>query len=122
MRQDQRRGHGVGVDDPRQTHPPIGQLLNDADIGQEIETEPAVGLGDGDAEETELTHLRDDVHGKRVLVFQRGGHGDHLSSHEAAHRFDDLPPEVRVVHPPSHVARGRMWRSVHAPNVAVNLK
>ena len=52
--EDQCGGHGVGVDHAGQAHPAVGQLLDDADVGQEVEAESPVGLGDGDAEEAEV--------------------------------------------------------------------
>jgi hypothetical protein len=60
----------VGVDHAGQAHPPVGQLLDDADVGQQVEAEPAVGLGDGDAEQAELAHLVDDLGREAVLVLQ----------------------------------------------------
>ena len=69
---EQRRDHGVRVDDARQAHPSVGQLFNDADVGQEVETEPAVGFGNRDAEEAELAHLLHDVGREAVFAFELG--------------------------------------------------
>ncbi len=107
VRHDQRRRHRVGVDDAGEAHPAVGQLLNDADVGQQVEAEPAVLLGDGDAEEPELAHLRDDRVGEGVGALELGGDGDDLARHEAAHGLDDLGPDVLV---------GRVGsRATHAP-------
>ena len=40
---------------------PYGELLDDADVGEQVEAEAAVALGDRDAEEAEGLHLLDDV-------------------------------------------------------------
>ena len=72
--QEQGRHHGVGVDHAGQAHPPVGQLLDHSDIGQKVEAEPAVGLGDGDAEQSEGAHLLDDLgrgSGPRVRAARR---------------------------------------------------
>ena len=57
---DQVRGDRVRVDDARQRHPAVRELLDDADVGEQVEPEPAVLLGDRDAEQAELLHLLDD--------------------------------------------------------------
>ena len=57
---------------------PYGQLLDDADVGQQVEAEPAVGLGDRDAEQPQLAHLLDDVGREPVLVLELRGDGDDL--------------------------------------------
>ena len=45
---------------PDRRHPAVGQLLDDADVGEQVEAEAAVLLGDRDAEQPELAHLLDD--------------------------------------------------------------
>ena len=96
VRHDQRGRHGVGVDDAGQAHPAVGQLLDDADVGQQVEAEAAVVLGDGDAEEPELAHLLDDLGREPVVVLQLGGDGSDLVGDEAADGLDDLPAHVGI--------------------------
>ena len=96
VRHDQCGRHGVGVDDPGQAHPAVGQFLDDADVGQQVESEAAVGLGDGHAEEAELAHLGDDVGRIGVVVLELGRHRDDLVGHEAADGFDDLAADLGV--------------------------
>ena len=87
---DQRGAHGVGVDDAGEAHPPVGQLLDDADVGEQVEAEAAVLLGDRDAEQAELPHLLDDRGGELVGVLELGGDRDDLAGDEAADGLDDL--------------------------------
>ena len=91
--EDQGGGHGVGVHDAGQAHPAVGELLDHADVGQEVEPEPSVRLGDGDAEEAEVAHLLDDPGGEGVGPLELGGDGDDLASDERADRPDDLGPD-----------------------------
>ena len=79
VRQDHGGRHGVGVHNAGEAHPAVGQLLNDPDVGQQVETEAAVLLGDGDAEEAERAHLLDDRLGIGVGALEVGGDGDDLS-------------------------------------------
>ena len=96
VRHDHGGRHGVGVHDPREAHPAVGQLLNDADVGQQVEAEAAVLLGDGDAEEAERAHLLDDLLGKCVGALEIGRHGDDLALHETPDGLDDLRPDILV--------------------------
>ena len=86
----------MGVHDAGQAHPAVGQLLNDADVGQQVEAEAAVLLGDGDAEETQRSHLLDDGFGEGVRALEIRGDGNDLSLHEAADGVDDLGPHILV--------------------------
>ena len=70
---DEVRGDRVRVDDARQRHPAVGELLDHADVGEQVEPEPAVLLGDRDAEQAERLHLLDDRLGELVGVLQLGG-------------------------------------------------
>ena len=65
---DEVRGDRVRVDDARQRHPAVRELLDHADVGEEVEAEAAVLLGDRDAEQAERLHLLDDRLGIRVGV------------------------------------------------------
>ena len=56
------------------------------DVGQEVEAEPAVGLGDGDAEQAELAHLLHDVGREAVLALEFRGDGRDLPGHESCGR------------------------------------
>ena len=67
---DQVRGDRVRVDDARQRHPAVRELLDDADVGEQVEPEAAVLLGDRDAEQPERLHLLDDRVGIRVGVLE----------------------------------------------------
>ena len=96
VRHDQGGRHGVGVDDAGEAHPPVGQLLDDADVGEQVETEAAVGLGDGHAEEPDLAHLRHQLRREPVLVLELGGDRDDLLRDEAPDRPDDLLADVGV--------------------------
>ena len=100
VRQDQGRHHGVGVDDAGQAHPAIGQFLDDADVGQQVEAESAVVLGDGDAEETELAHLLDDLVRERCPSARaRRRPGRPPAATKRADGLDDLAPELGIVRP-----------------------
>ena len=81
---------------PDEAHPAVGQLLDHADVGEQVEAQPAVGLRDGDAEQPELAHLCDDRLGVAVLVLHLGGHRDDLLGDEPPHRVDDLVAHVVV--------------------------
>ena len=99
MLEDQRGSHGVGVDDAGEAHPAVRQLLNDSDIGEEVQTQSSVGFGDGHTEEAELAHLLHDVDGEAVVAFELRGDGNDLPGDEAPNGLDDLPPYVvEVIH------------------------
>ena len=87
VRHDQRRRHRVGVDDAGQAHPAVGQLLDDADVGQQVEAEAAVLLGDGDAEQAELAHLPSTISvGELVRALELGRDRDDLARRRSAGR------------------------------------
>ncbi len=96
VRNEQSGDHGVGVDDAGQAHPPVRELLDDADVGQQVQAEPAVGLGDGHPEEPEVAHLGDDLGGKAVLPFEGGCDRDDLVGDESADRLDDCVAHVGI--------------------------
>ncbi len=96
VRQDHGGGHGVGVHDAGEAHPAVGQLLNNADVGQEVEAEAAVFLGDGHTEEAEGAHLLDDLLRKGVGALEAGSDGNDLSLHEAPDGLDDRGPDILV--------------------------
>ena len=68
----------MGVHDAGEAHPAVGQFLNDADVGQQVQAQAAVLLGDGDAEEAERAHLLDDGLGEGVGALEIGGNGNDL--------------------------------------------
>ena len=65
---------------------PYGELLDDADVGEQVEAEPAVLLGDRDAEQPELAHLLDDRGRELVGVLELGGDRDDLALRRSAGR------------------------------------
>ena len=97
VRHQQGGRHGVGVDDAGEAHPPVRQLLDHGDVGQQVEAQAAVRLGDRDAEEAHVAHLRHDLFRIGVRPFELGGDGDHLVGHETPDRLDHLGPDG-VVH------------------------
>ena len=82
---DEVRGDRVRVDDARQRHPSVRELFDDADVREQVEAEPAVLLGDRDAEQPERLHLLDDRFGIAVGVLELRRDRDHLACDEAAH-------------------------------------
>ncbi len=83
---DQGGGHGVGVDDAGQAHPAVGELLDDPDVGEQVEAEAAVRLGDGHPEEPEIAHLPHDLGGEAVGMLHLGGERDDLAWPRSAGR------------------------------------
>ena len=63
---DDRRRDGVRVEDAGHAHPSVRDLLDHPDVGEEVEPEAAVLLGDGDAEQAHRLHLLHEP--VRVLV------------------------------------------------------
>ena len=61
MLEDDQRRHGMAVDDAHQRHEAAADLLDDARIGRDVETEAAVLLRHQRAEETHVPHSRDQV-------------------------------------------------------------
>ncbi len=98
---DQRRAHRVRVDHARQRHPSVGELLDHPDVGEQVEAEAAVLLGDRDPEEPELLHRLDDRGRVLVGVLELAGDGDHLARDPLAHGGDHLLPQLRI--------GGRWW-------------
>ena len=90
------RGDRVRVDDARQRHPAVGELLDHADVGEQVEPEPAVLLGDRDPEQPERLHLLDDGGRELVGVLHLGGDGDDLARDEAAHGLDHLAADLGI--------------------------
>ena len=111
----QRRRHGVRVHDAGQAHPAVGQLLDHADVGQQVEPESAVGLGDRDAEQAEVSHGRHDFGRERVAAFELRRRRDDVALHERAHRRDDLGAN-RLVDGLGAPRRSRRRRLPHGDN------
>jgi hypothetical protein len=68
----------VGVDDARHRHPAAGDLLHDQGVGEQRLAEAAVLLRDGQPEQAELLHPRDDLGGILVPVLKLGRDRDDL--------------------------------------------
>ena len=75
---------------------PYDELLDHADVGEQVEPEAAVLLGHGDAEEPELLHLLDDRGGVLVGVLELGGDRDHLVRDPPADGRDHLLAQLGV--------------------------
>ena len=80
----------VRVDDAGDRHPSPRDLLAHHRVGRVVETGASVRLGDGEAEESELLHLRDDPVGIDVVVVEVVRDRDDLALHEVADHADDL--------------------------------
>ena len=93
---DQVRGDRVRVHDARQRHPAVRELLDHADVREEVEPEAAVLLGDRDPEQAERLHLLDDRLGIGVGVLQLGRDRDHLAGDEAPDGLDELPAHLGI--------------------------
>ena len=100
------RGHRVGIHNAGQAHPARRQLLDDADVGQQIEPEPTVGLRNRDPEEAELAHPFDDLGGELVLALEQGGVRQNLTGDEAPNVVNDLLPQLRISLSGVHVGHG----------------
>ena len=84
-------GHDeVRVDDAAHRHPAPRDLLDDQGVGEQRLPEPAVLLGDHQAEDPHLLHALDDVGRVLVLVLELGRHRDDLLVDELAHELDQL--------------------------------
>ena len=94
--EDQCGHHRVGVHDAGEAHPAVGELFDDPDVGQQVEAQTAVLLGDRDAEQPEVAHLTDDLFREGVGPLEGGGCRDHLALDELADRPDDLGPNGLV--------------------------
>ena len=79
----------MGVDDAGDRDPAARQLLHDHRVGGEVESHPAVLLGDGHAEQPELLHLLHDRLGELVLVVVLLGDRDDLLVDELPHHLGD---------------------------------
>ena len=93
---DQVRGDRVRVDDARQRHPAVRELLDHADVREEVETEAAVRLGNRDPEQPEPLHLLDDRLRIGVGVLHLGCDRHHLAGDEPPHRLDELPAYLGI--------------------------
>ena len=81
----------MGIDDSRDRDPSARQLLDDHRVGRQVESHPAVLLGDRDAEQAELLHLLDDRRGELVLVVVVPGLGQDLLVGETTDHLHDRP-------------------------------
>jgi hypothetical protein len=88
--EEQGRRHRVRVHDAGQAHPSIGEFLDDPDIGEEVETQAAVGRRDGDPEEAEVAHLLDDLGREPIRPFEIGHRRQDILHDEGPDRVDDL--------------------------------
>jgi hypothetical protein len=79
----------VGVDDAADRDPAARQLLDDHHVGGQVEAEPAVLLGDRDAEQPQLLELVDDRRGVLVRPVVVLGVRDDLLVDELADHLDD---------------------------------
>src|SRR6266508_4604011 len=86
---DQVRHDEVRVDDPRDGHPAPRQLLDDQRVGQQRLAEPAVLLGDRQAEQAHLAHPGDDLARVHVVVLKPLGVRNDLLVDELPHRLQD---------------------------------
>ena len=80
----------VRVDDAGHAHPAAGDLLDDQGVREQRLAQPAVLLGDHQAEDAELLEALDDVGGVLVLVLQLGGDRQDLLLDELADDLEDL--------------------------------
>ena len=107
-------GHDeVGVEDPRHRHPHRRDLLDDPRIGGGGESEAAVLLADGRAEEPELLHLLDDLLRPDVVLFELAHVGPHVAFEEAVDGVEDQG--FVVVGDGGFGCRHRRLRNVGAP-------
>ena len=93
---DQRGAHRVRVDDTRERHPPVRELLDHSDVREQVETEAAVLLGNRDPEQSQILHRLDDRSRVLVGVLELAGDGNHLTGDPSPHRGDHLRPDLRV--------------------------
>ena len=70
-------------------HPAASSSMT-RDVGDEVEAEPTVLLGNRDAEEPELLHRRDERLRVLVGVLEVGRHRDDVLLDEASHGGDEL--------------------------------
>ena len=104
---EQRGRHGVGVDDAGEAHPAVGELLDHADVGEQVEAEAAVSLRDRDAEQADARIWSTSSAGKRS---SRSRVATGITSRATNRRtvLDDLL---------AHLGVGRRVRGVHAGTV-----
>ena len=113
---DEVRGDRVRVDDARQRHPAVRELLDDLGVGEEVETETAVRLGDRDPEQAERLHLLDDRLGIGVGVLELGRDRHHLPGDEPADGVDELAAHLGIgIAIAGGVGHAAHSRSVTAP-------
>ena len=84
-------GHDVmGANDSADTHPALGNLLENHGEGGVVQPHPSPFFGDSDAKEAHSLHLFDEIEGHDVLLVVFIGDGQNVASHEVAHHVDDL--------------------------------
>ena len=96
-RLDQEAPHEVRVQEAADAHPAVGQLLDDLGVGQDVEPEPAVLRGHGDAEQPELLHPLDELDGVLVVGVVAAGVGDDLLVAELSHDRQQLLADLGVL-------------------------
>ena len=98
---DERGGDRVGVEHAGERHPAGRQLLDEPGVGDGVEVEAAVLLGDAAAEQPEGLHLLDQRLRVLVGVLELRGDGQHVLLDERADGGDELvgrePGSVAVV-------------------------
>ena len=87
---DHMRHDEVGIDHAGDAHPTPGDLLRHQRVSQQGLAQPAVFLGDGEAEQAHLLHPLDNLVRIGVGVLQFLGDRDDLLVHEGLHRGQDL--------------------------------
>ena len=86
----------IGADDGAKGGRRVAELERDEDFLLHRQSEPAVFVGDGNAEEAELAHLLDDRVGHTVFIAHLGFDRHAFLAYEAAHRIDQLSPCFRI--------------------------
>ena len=80
----------VRVDDAGDAHPSARQLADRERVGGQVESQAAVLLGDGEAEQPQLAHAFHDLVREDVVVLELRGHRDDLLLGELAHQQHHL--------------------------------
>ena len=81
---------GVGVEHAGERHPPVRQLFHQPGVGEHVELEAAVLLGDARPEDPERLHLLDHRLGVAVRVLVLGRVRDDVLAHPLANGGDEL--------------------------------
>ena len=92
----ERGADGVGVEHAGERHPAVGQLLHEPGVGEGVEAEAAVLLGDAGAEEPEGLHLLDERRRVLVGVLVGAGDRDDLLADPGADGADELVGDLGV--------------------------